>query len=511
VLIVHVLFNNVERTVMLKCKKRFFAISTFILVFSGVFLRISSAEDIRQPAVAGAFYPKDADVLRADVQKYLDNAKAKPVNGKIIGIQVPHAGYQFSAQTAAYAYRQVAKQKYDLVVVIAPSHRDPFYGATLYPGDGYATPLGTLYIDKSTAQRLAKDCDVVKFSELGHRAEHAVEVELPFVQILFPDVKILPIVVGGYDWPLCEKIGKALAKVVAGKKVLLIASSDLYHGYSYETCKKVSAATLAAATDLNPKKLCEGLLQEKYSACGGAPIVIMETAARLLGANKAKLLAHTNSGDVTGKRDGYIVGYGAVAVFASKKQAGDHVEYEPLPPDVQKEFLRMARSSIEQYLLKRKLPRFKPTCDAMKEKRGVFVTITENGMLRGCIGHHESDEPLYKLVPQMALAAAFQDPRFPPLDKSELKKIKIKISVYLTNVYKINSLDEFKMGEMGIIMKKNGHAATYLPEVPTEAGWTSIEEEMRNLCRKAGLGQDAWKKGAEFWVYRTQVFDESIL
>ncbi len=496
---------------MFKLKSNFLANAIIVFAFSILVVRITFAGDIRKPAVAGAFYPKDPDVLRADVQKYLDNAKAKPVNGKIIGIQVPHAGYQFSAQTAAYAYRQVAKQKYDLVVVIAPSHHDPFYGATLYPGDGYATPLGTLYIDKGTAQRLTNDCDVVKFSVLGHRAEHAVEVELPFVQILFPDVKILPVVIGGYDWPMCEKIGKALAKVVAGKKVLLIASSDLYHGYSYETCKKVSAATLAAATDLNPKKLCEGLLQEKYSACGGGPIVVMETAAKLLGANKAKLLAHTNSGDVTGKREGYIVGYGAVAVYNANNKAEDHVEYEPLPLDVQKEFLRMARSSIEQYLLKRKLPRFKPTCDAMKEKRGVFVTITENGMLRGCIGHHESDEPLYRLVPQMALAAAFQDPRFPPLDKSELKKIKIKVSVYLTNVYKIKSLDEFKMGEEGIIMRKNGHAATYLPEVPTEAGWMSVEEEMKSLCRKAGLPRDAWKKGAEFWVYRTQVFDESIL
>ncbi len=494
---------------MFKERQKIFLI--FVLVLSCHFPRISIAEDIRQPAVAGSFYPKDANDLRIDVQKYLDNAKTKPVSGKIIGIQVPHAGYQFSAQTAAYAYRQVANQKYDLIVVIAPSHRDPYYGATLYPGDGYATPLGTLYIDKATAQQLAKNCDVVKFSELGHRAEHAVEVELPFVQILFPDVKILPIVIGGYDWPMCEKIGKALAKVVEGKRVLLIASSDLYHGYSYEMCKKMNAATLAAATDLNPEKLCEGLLQEKYSACGGAPIVVMETAAKLLGANKARLLSHTNSGDVTGKRDGYIVGYGAVAVYKAEKRAADHVEYKPLPLNVQKEFLRMARSSIEQYLQNRKLPQFEPTCDEMKEKRGVFVTITENGMLRGCIGHHESDQPLYKLVPQMALAAAFQDPRFRPLDKSELKKIKIKISVYLTNVYKIKSLDEFKLGEDGIIMRKNGHAATYLPEVPTEAGWTSVEEEMKSLCRKAGLPQDAWERGAEFWVYRTQVFDESIL
>ena len=110
-----------------------------------------------------------------------------------------------------------------------------------------------------------------------------------------------------------------------------------------------------------------------------------------------------------------------------------------------------------------------------------------------------------------AVAAAFDDPRFPPLRPEELGRIKIKISVYLTNVYKIDSLDEFEMGKHGIIMMKNGRGATYLPEVPAEAGWKSVEEEMQSLCMKAGLSTNSWRSGAEFWVYRTQVFDESIL
>ncbi|MGQ9854733.1 MAG: AmmeMemoRadiSam system protein A, partial [Candidatus Oleimicrobiaceae bacterium] len=154
------------------------------------------------------------------------------------------------------------------------------------------------------------------------------------------------------------------------------------------------------------------------------------------------------------------------------------------------------------------IPDFAPTQEVMKERRGVFVTITKHGELRGCIGHHESDVPLYKLVPQMAVASAFQDPRFPPLRKSELGEIKIKVSVYLTNVYQIDNLDHFVMGRHGIIMYKDGRGATFLPEVPVEAGWKTKEEELRNLCLKAGLPPDAWKQGATFYLYETQVFEE---
>ena len=132
-------------------------------------------------------------------------------------------------------------------------------------------------------------------------------------------------------------------------------------------------------------------------------------------------------------------------------------------------------------------------------------------MLRGCIGHHESDLPLYKLLPQMAVAAAFGDPRFPPLQSNELDHINIKISVYLTNVYQIADLTEFEMGVHGIIMRHGRHTATYLPEVPIEAGWTTVEQEMESLSKKAGLHRDAWKNDTEFWVYRTQVFDEKGL
>jgi hypothetical protein len=317
--------------------------------------------------------------------------------------------------------------------------------------------------------------------------------------------------VGFYDWQICERIGKALAKVLAGKNALLVASSDLYHGENYDELQQSDARTLSAVVQMDPQNLCNGFLQDRYMACGGGPAVIMEVAAKALGANRAKLLARTNSGDVTGQKDGYVVGYGAVAVYAGIQKKSDKQEFKPLELKVQKELLKIARQAIENFFLTGQEKQFNAVYPSMNDMRGVFVTITENGDLRGCIGHHEADQPLYITVPQMALAAAFSDPRFPQLTRDELAKIKIKISAYLTNVYKIDTLDEFVMGRHGIIMHKQGRGATFLPEVPAEAGWKTVEEEMTYLCRKAGLPVDAWKQGAEFWVYETQVFDESIL
>ena len=217
--------------------------------------------------------------------------------------------------------------------------------------------------------------------------------------------------------------------------------------------------------------------------------------------------------------DDYIVGYASVLIYKNGNNNDSEVQesvsipgklsYKPVNSEVQDEFLKLGRQAIAEYLDKGVLPEYEPKFDVMNEKRGVFVTLTKYGMLRGCIGHHESDIPLYQLVPEMAVAAAFNDPRFPRLQKEELKDIKIKVSIYLTNVYKIDSIENFEMGRHGIIMIKDGRGATYLPDVPIEAGWRTKEEELRSLCQKAGLPLDAWKEGAEFYLYETQVFEES--
>lgn len=485
-----------------------------LFLFSSIAITVTGAKNnqVREPAFAGSFYSADAVELSAFIEQLFVDTRVNQPTGKISGLVVPHAGYVYSAATAAAGYKTVAGNKFDLVVILAPSHRDPINGATIYPGDAYKTPLGEAVIDRKTADELIKNCRYVTSSVFGHRQEHAIEVQIPFVQKAFRDTKIIPVIVGAYDWNVCSAIGNSLAQVVKDKKVLFVASTDLYHGESYSECHSFDNTTLAAISRFEPQKLCQGLLADSYQACGGGPVVIMQVAAQKLGANKAVRLAHTTSGDVTGKKTGYIVGYGAVAVYQEDQEVkNDKIEYGKVDIATQKEFLRMARQTIKSYLLNKTIPEFAPVNELMKEQRGVFVTLTINGELRGCIGHHESNVPLYKLIPQMAAAAAFGDPRFLPLSATEFDQVVIKISVYLTNVYKINSLEEFKMGKHGIIMQKDGHSATYLPEVPLEAGWKTIDEEMTSLCRKAGLPVNAWKEGASFWVYQTQVFSEDIL
>jgi AmmeMemoRadiSam system protein B/AmmeMemoRadiSam system protein A len=468
--------------------------------------------DVRRMAVAGSFYPRDREALEGQVDAMLEASPAIGIDGEIIALVCPHAGYPYSGRIAAAGFKQLVGAPFDAVIVIGPSHHDGFRGVSVWDRGGYETPLGIVPVDTELARAIIAQDDAIRFTRAGHGREHSVEVELPFLQrALGKKLRIVPMVMGDRTRTTCRRLAEAIVFACKGKKVLIVASSDLYHGHSYEACVRTDARTLRAVEAFQPEKLCEGLASGTFQACGGGPIVVAQMAARAMGADQVRVIARTNSNEVTGKHGGYTVGYGAAVIYRSakmeKKQTGK-VEYEPLDRKAQQELLRMARATMEGYLRSGKVPAFEPKFETLKEQRGVFVTLTKHGQLRGCIGHHESDEPLYKLVPEMAVAAGFRDPRFHPLSKEELGDVRIKVSVYLTNVYRIEDLSEFEMGKHGIIMMKGGRGATYLPEVPVEAGWTMVEEEMESLCRKAGLPGGAWREGAEFYVYKTQVFGE---
>ncbi len=480
-----------------------------LFILAGLFVAHvgSLAQDCRKPAVAGQFYPASKQDLREMITGTLTQARPIDLAGRPVGLVVPHAGYPYCAQIMASGYRQVLDESVDVVVVIAPSHRDRFRGATIFPGDSYETPLGSLDIDRVTTKRLVEACEHIRFSSLGHRSEHALEVQLPFIQHIFGSPKLIPVVVGGYDWDVCQQLGTTLARVLDDSRALIIASTDLYHGYSYSGCHRRDQKTLTAIEKMDPRALCQGLKHNTVSACGGAPVVILQVAAQQLGANRTRLLDHTTSADVTGDSSGYVVGYASAVVYKAEQQS-DHKTYPPLDEQEQRLLLKWARESIRHYMKTGEPLSGEPVTETLKQTRGVFVTLTRKGRLRGCIGNHQSDRPLYELVPDQACAAAFQDPRFSPVSEDELDEIDIKVSVYLTDVYPIDNLSEFKLGTHGIIMMKNGRGATYLPEVPLQAGWTSREEELSHLCRKAGLAPDAWKQDARFWLYRTQVFGE---
>jgi AmmeMemoRadiSam system protein B len=276
---------------------------------------------LRQAAVAGTFYPDSPVLLRQMVEELLENANPPKPKGKILGLACPHAGYQYSGFVAAHGYKLLRGLRYEVVVVMAPSHQEHFVGASIFPGRAYETPLGSMESDRELAHALAHASEFANLSWYGHRSEHSLEVQLPFLQVVLPGVPIVPIVIGEYDEEFCSGFGKALARCLAGRRALLVASTDLYHGYSYDDCIVTDEATLSRVLDWDIAGLCRGLELGQYQACGGGPLVTAMVALRQLGANRAQVVARSNSADVVGERGGWTVGYAAI-VF-TQEGAGD--------------------------------------------------------------------------------------------------------------------------------------------------------------------------------------------
>ncbi|MDZ7270519.1 MAG: AmmeMemoRadiSam system protein B [candidate division KSB1 bacterium] len=279
----------------------------------------TSGEQTRPAAFAGTFYPGSPRQLDALVTRLLDEAPDETIPGEIIGLIAPHAGYLYSGSTAATAYKQVMGKPYESIVIIAPSHRELFREGAVAPFASYATPLGEVPVDRALAEQIVAQNKGLSFSEHGHQvrgeeAEHSLEVHLPFLQKALPGVPIVPIVISDYGETSSRRFGEALAQAIGKRKVLLVASTDLYHGYSYEDCKLTDARTIAALQAFDPEDFVKGAMRGTYQACGAGPVSVLLHAARLLQADTVTVLAQTNSADATGVRGGYVVGYVAAAV-----------------------------------------------------------------------------------------------------------------------------------------------------------------------------------------------------
>lgn len=271
---------------------------------------------LRPSVCAGRFYPSDPSELKELVGRLLDEAERTSPAGSLTGLIAPHAGYLYSGSTAGVAFKQVSGDSFDTVVVLSPSHYESFQGMSLFPGSAYETPLGLVPLDQRRAEALAAAApEVIRTDEIGHGQEHGVEVELPFLQTaLNPGWKLLPIIMGSQSASDCHQLANAIINTGEGGSMLIVASSDLYHGYSYEACQATDRRTLEAVERLDPDAFLLGLESDSYQACGGGPITVALLLARIAGGRQARLLAHATSADVTGKRDGYVVGYGAAAI-----------------------------------------------------------------------------------------------------------------------------------------------------------------------------------------------------
>jgi len=269
---------------------------------------------IRPPAVAGKFYPGEKITLDQEVAMVLEESREIDLPGEVIGMVVPHAGYMFSGGVAARAYRQIFDSNIEIVVVIAPSHCEYFTEISIFDGDGYSTPLGTIPVDKNLAQELVKRSPQIIFSDKGHRfEEHALEVQLPFLQKIFDDFRFVPIVMGEHSHDNIVSLANALAEVLKNKKALIVASTDLSHFYDDEKANSLDQVVVDNIDTFDEEKLFQDLQSGACEMCGGGPAIAAMKASRLLGATKSQVLLYRNSGDLSGDRS-EVVGY-VSAVF----------------------------------------------------------------------------------------------------------------------------------------------------------------------------------------------------
>jgi AmmeMemoRadiSam system protein B len=269
---------------------------------------------VRKPAVAGQFYSRQKETLEREVAVFLENSPQIEIVKRIYGLVAPHAGYLYSGGVAARAFRQIIDQEFEVVVVISPSHRIYFEEISVYDGAAYSTPLGEIKVDQDLAQKLSDSYPGIVRSDLGHDVdEHALEVQLPFLQHVLGEFTLLPVVMGNQDEHNVQLLAQALVDTLRDKSALIIASSDLSHFYSYDRATVLDKVVVEHINQFDADSLASDLNSGACEMCGGGPVMATMKACKMLGATKSKVLLYRNSGDVTGDRN-QVVGYLA-AIF----------------------------------------------------------------------------------------------------------------------------------------------------------------------------------------------------
>ncbi len=476
-----------------------------------------ASSEIKLPNVAGAFYPDNPEELSQMIDGFLVTAKPEFQARDIFALISAHAGYGFSGQVAAYGYKLLKTKPYKTVIVMGPSHHYGFNGFSIYPKGVFRTPLGDLEIDEEFTQKLLNKEEEISFLPAAFEKEHSIEVQLPFLQKSLSGFKIVPILTGDATLSNCQKLAGLLRDAIGKRRdVLVIVSTDMYHGYDYEEAEEVDKSTLTYLKKMDAEGLYYGLREGKLQLCGGFAVVTALILSKELGYNQLEVLDYTNSAIVTDKKNKGIwtVGYTscAIGVIETKEEAlgvrQEKREEAMLNKEQRKRLLEIARNSIATYLKTHKKLELSEEDPLLLKEMGAFVTLHKNGQLRGCIGNLIAKGPLYLTVRDMSVEAAVGDPRFSAVELSELKDIEIEISA-LSPLERIDSAEKIKLGTHGVLIKRGFNSGVFLPQVATETGW-SKEEFLSNLCsHKAGLAPSAWQdKSTEIYIFTAEVFSE---
>lgn len=439
---------------------------------------------VRNPAVAGMFYPRDPRALSSELDELLGGVEDSGVRlGFPKALIVPHAGYIYSGPIAARAYDVLgaARGIVRRVVMLGPVHRVAVRGLAIPSDTAFATPLGNVPIDHAALEQVRNLRQVVK-NDLAHLQEHALEVQLPFLQRQLGEFALVPFAVGQAS---VQEVAEVIERLWGGPETLIVLSTDLSHYHPYAEARDIDHSTVTRiaglATDLDHEE-----------ACGATPLNGLLAAARERHL-AIKLLAACNSGDTAGGK-GQVVGYSAFALY----EPGTDVALD----DAGKTLLGIARGAIES-----KLFGSAGTADApwLRQNGATFVTLTRDGALRGCIGSLQATRPLGDDVAQNAIAAAFRDPRFPAMSAAEWPGVRVEVSLLsapkpMRFADEADLLSQLRVGEDGVILEADGRRATFLPQV-----WEGIPDKrqfLRELARKAGLPDDVRLGRCRVWRYQ---------
>lgn len=268
---------------------------------------------IREPQVAGMFYPSDPNELKSVINEYLDSAEVKIKYKHIGGIITPHAGYAYSGKTAAHAYKAIKNKKYKNVIILSPSHREYFQGVSIYSGDAYKTPFGNIPINLKMRDKIINDKNIIFSGKEGHGVEHALEVQLPFLQVAIGDFELIPLVIGDQSKDLMYELGEILSGI-NDEETLIVASSDLSHFYSKSYANVLDSRVANRINEFNYDELQNDIDEKRCEACGGGGIVALLKALKLNNFTNAKVVAQSDSGSVTGD-DSEVVGYLSAIIY----------------------------------------------------------------------------------------------------------------------------------------------------------------------------------------------------
>lgn len=482
--------------------------------------------------LSSSWYPAHRFELADALSKHQNNAferyYAHLQTEGMRAIVVPHAGYTYSGDVAAAAYRLINPDYFKRIIIIGPSHHESFHGAGLPRKDYeyYKTVHGYLTLDRDVLNKLQYH-DLFSYQGHAHEAEHSINVQLPFIQkFCGSKCQLVPLLIGHVTIDQLKQIATTIKEEI-DEHTLVIISSDFTHygerfGYTPFT-KNVTQKIFELDTKLIQKvqnhdlRGFDEILQKTGSTvCGAGPVKILLSLIeqQAFGPVASHVVAYDASASAQKDPD-HSVSY--VSLVVSKERVEDLPYKHRLTGYEKGLLLKLARQQLQDAVLGRTRNEYTVSgllTNALQSRQGAFVTLHKidkdgNRHLRGCIGKMSEDQSLYKAVHSMAKSAALHDSRFTPVTKSELPSLEISISA-LTTQRSIDSYHDINLGEDGVVLQHGYSSAVYLPTVATDQGW-SLEQMLASLSKKAGLDKDVWKSPkTEFKVFQSIDFSENI-